>query len=78
MLGGIEGRVCALLFAAVQGPSNLWRGQLHHVVVKVTFDLPVSSLKAAGLSCSIEASMSIGLRHCWQDSAGRRSFAILA
>lgn len=41
-------------------------------------NLPVSSLKAAGLSWSIEASMSMALRHCWQDNAGRLSLAMLA
>lgn len=41
------------------------------------FILPVKSLKAAGLSWSIEASTSMGLRHCWHDSASLLSFAMV-
>ena len=41
------------------------------------FILPVRSLKAAGLSWSIEASTSMGLRHCWHDSASLLSFAMM-
>lgn len=32
--------------------------------------MPVRSLKAAGFSWSIEASISMGVRHFWQYSAG--------
>jgi hypothetical protein len=35
-------------------------------VVTKLGDMPVSSLKAAGLSWSMDASVSIGVRHFWQ------------
>jgi len=60
---GVEG--CSSGVAVEMSQSSLTKSQ-RTIAHAFWLPIPVKSLKAAGLSWSIEASMSSGVRHFWQ------------